>query len=103
MQEGNIGDRVQTILLDLVKQERDGKTIDRMLFKSTVSVLVDTHSYEEFLENNLCKVTRKYYMLWGYDQTKSSDVPQYLEKCFDKLRQEFERVDYYLHPVCYLF
>lgn len=96
LQDNKQGNRTLLQILNLIQSERQGKQIDRMLMKSVVSMLYDTKSYEDFLEQELLKVTRQFYKAYGDEISSKSTVPEYLEKAHEKVQEENKRVDYYL-------
>jgi hypothetical protein len=67
-----------------------------MLLRNVVRMLDDTKGYEDFLEEELLKVTRLYYKAYGEEISSSSTVPEFLEKAHSKVQEENKRVDWYL-------
>jgi hypothetical protein len=50
LRENKQGDKIKNLLLDIIKKDRNGELVDKMLCKKAVNMLYDTRSYEEFLE-----------------------------------------------------
>eukprot|EP01080_Neovahlkampfia_damariscottae_P004140 gene4140-7450_t len=90
------GIRVQNLILAEIKKDRAGESVDKMLLRSVVRMLHDTRAYEDFLEEELLKVTRLHYKSYGEEISSQSTVPQYLEKAHLKVQEENRRIDWYL-------
>ncbi|KAI0317673.1 Cullin-domain-containing protein [Amylostereum chailletii] len=96
-------------ILRLVEQQRNGETIDQGLVKkvvdSFVSLGIDESDinkasleiYKEHFETPFLDATEKYYKLESEAFLAENSVSDYLKKAEERLREEEDRVERYLH------
>lgn len=95
-----IGERLLSILMDLIHKERTGEVIDRALIRSVTMMLVDLGQtvYVEDFEQHFLAAARDFYKKEAQEYISSSDCPEYLRKAEKRLSEELERVKNYLDP-----
>eukprot|EP00127_Corallochytrium_limacisporum_P004999 Clim_evm22s196 gene=Clim_evmTU22s196 len=110
-----LADRISRALRMLIKNERDGETIDTSLVSQAVQCLVmigandDGGSasrnderplsiYRVIFEQELLEETRKYYEAERDDFIDSNPVTEYMKKVEARLEEEQRRVQILLHP-----
>ena len=96
-------------VLRLVTQQRDGEIIDQGLVKKVVDSLVSLgldntdpnkeclNIYEEHFEIPFIVCTEQYYKKESETFLAENSVSDYLKKAEDRLREEEDRVECYLH------
>ncbi|KAK7040956.1 ubiquitin ligase (cullin) of SCF [Paramarasmius palmivorus] len=96
-------------LLRMIEQQRNGETIDQGLIKkvvtSFVSLGLDSNDpnkecldvYKEHFETPFLEATEKYYKQESEAFLAANSVSEYLRKAEDRLREEEDRVERYLH------
>ncbi|VDB91866.1 unnamed protein product [Peniophora sp. CBMAI 1063] len=96
-------------ILRLIEQQRNGETIDQGLVKkvidSFVSLGIDETDinkasleiYKEHLETPFLEATEKYYKAESEAFLAENSVSDYLKKAEERLREEEDRVERYLH------
>eukprot|EP00798_Chlamydomonas_sp_ICE-L_P002801 gene2801-12676_t len=93
-----IGERLISVLLELVCKERNGETTDKSLIRSTTQMLVDLgHAvYVDDFETAFLAATADFYKKEANEYISSCDCPDYLTKAEKRLTEEVERVKHYL-------
>ncbi|KAJ4478974.1 ubiquitin-protein ligase [Lentinula aciculospora] len=96
-------------LLRLIERQRNGEVIDQGLLKkvvlSFVSLGLDNNDlnnecldvYKEHFETPFIEATENYYKLESETFLASNTVSEYLKKAEDRLREEEDRIERYLH------
>ncbi|KAE9389355.1 Cullin-domain-containing protein [Gymnopus androsaceus JB14] len=96
-------------LLRLIERQRNGEVIDQGLVKkvvfSFVSLGLDNNDpnkecldvYKEHFETPFIEATEKYYKKESETFLASNTVSEYLKKAEDRLREEEDRIERYLH------
>ena len=95
--------------LRLITQQRNGETIDQGLVKKVVDSFVSLgldnadpnkeclDVYKEQFETPFIQATEQYYKKESETFLAENSVPDYLKKAEERLREEENRVDRYLH------
>ena len=96
-----VRDRLRSILLENITNERNGLLIDRDLMKITLAMLVDLgvdslSVYEEEFEKHFLDVTRIFYRQESSEFLSQNTCPDYLWKAEQRLGEEARRVTHYL-------
>ncbi|EGG25040.1 cullin C [Cavenderia fasciculata] len=96
-----IKDRLTNILLEMIKKERSGEMINRLLIKNITQMLIELGInskivYEESFENQFLATTAKYYQLESQQLISTCSCPDYMKKVETCLKDELERVSLYL-------
>ncbi|KAF8076837.1 Cullin [Lyophyllum atratum] len=101
--------KLTTAVLRLVTQQRNGETIDQGLVKKVVDSFVSLgldnadlnkeclDVYKEHLEGPFLDATEEYYKKESDSFLASNSVSDYLKKVEDRLKEEEDRVERYLH------
>ncbi|TDL23149.1 Cullin-domain-containing protein [Rickenella mellea] len=96
-------------VLRLIEQQRNGETIDQGLVKKVVDSFVslgldetDTNKasldvYKEYFETPFLNATEKYYKNESEAFLAENSVSDYLKKAEERLKEEEDRVERYLH------
>jgi cullin 3 len=97
-----VKDRLRRIILEWISKERAGQQIDRMLLRSTLSMLadlgVDTLAvYEDDFESDFLETTRTFYRQESLEFISANTCPDYLSKAETRLNEELMRVQHYLN------
>ena len=97
----NIRERVRTILLHNIEQERNGYVIDKNLIKDILNMLssfnIDGNNvYEEEFEKPFLSATHNYYLQESTEYILNNNVPEYINKAEQRLNEEIIRVRTYL-------
>ncbi|KAJ4466476.1 Cullin [Lentinula edodes] len=107
IQQDNI--KLAGALLRLIERQRNGEVIDQGLVKkvvlSFVSLGLDNNDlnkecldvYKEHFEIPFIEATEKYYKMESETFLASNTVSEYLKKAEDRLREEEDRIERYLH------
>jgi len=98
-----VKDRLQTLLLAAVQEERNGQLIDRSLMKSTLSMLVELgvdgpSVYEEDFEGAFLEQSRQFYQVESQEVLTTNPCPDYMRKAERRLAEEAHRSTQYLAP-----
>ena len=96
-----VHDRLQNHLLTSIHLERTGELINRLLMKTTLSMLVDlginsTVVYEEDFEMQFLERTSQFYKQEAQDYIANNTCPDYMRKAEQRLNEERLRVTHYL-------
>ena len=96
-----VRDRLRTILLDNIANERNGYLVDRDQMKSTLAMLVDLGVdglgvYEEEFERHFLDTTRIFYRQESTEFLSQNTCPDYMWKAEQRLAEEAQRVVHYL-------
>jgi cullin 1 len=95
--------------LRLISQQRQGETIDQTLVKKVVDSFVSLgldvadpnkeclDVYKEHFETAFISATEQFYKKESENYLAQNPVPDYLKKAEERLREEENRVDRYLH------
>lgn len=99
--QSEIRNRVRTILLNKISQEREGLLIERDIMKNVLAMFVDlgidgVNVYEEEFEKGFLEETRLYYRNESQLFLQSNQCKDYLTKAETRLQQESNRVVNYL-------
>ena len=86
--------RMQDLLLDQIKKERDGEKIDRDLVRSVTQMLFDMGKtvFAEDFERPFLESSQNYYQLWTESRIASDSTPEYLRNVDARIQEEAERV-----------
>ncbi|CAJ0957478.1 unnamed protein product, partial [Mesorhabditis belari] len=94
-------------VMDLIRQERDGQTIDRSFIRAVVEFYVDlgidenSRSLERFyrqkFEKRFLGETENYYTTEADDFLQQNSFTEYMKKIEKRLNEEAERCNFYLH------
>jgi len=95
---------VRTAILELIRREREGETVDKKLIQQVVEIFVEMggsrNSLEVYVtdfEEMLLSTTAEYYSRESVKWAEKDSFPEYMRKAEDRLKQEQERVAHYLH------
>ena len=96
-----VRDRLRSILLENIMNERNGLLVDRDLMKVTLAMLVDLgvdslSVYEEEFEKHFLDVTRIFYRQESSEFLSQNTCPDYMWKAEQRLGEEAHRVTHYL-------
>jgi cullin-4 len=83
-------------LLHLIKQERDGDSIDRAVVQKLIRMLTSLQIYSEIFEQTFLEHTNVYYREEGRHQMNERNVPEYLIHVENRLKQEADRCKAFL-------
>ena len=91
----SVRDRIRSILLENIMNERNGYLIDRDLMKTTLAMLVDLgvdglSVYEEEFERHFLEATRIFYRQESSDFLSQNTCPDYLWKAEQRLAEVVE-------------
>ncbi|TFY78525.1 hypothetical protein EWM64_g5483 [Hericium alpestre] len=96
-------------ILRMIEQQRNGETIDQGLVKKVVDSFVSLgideadinkaslDNYKEHFETPFLEATEKYYKQESESFLAENSVSDYLKKAEERLREEEDRVERYLH------
>ena len=96
-------------ILRLIERQRNGESIDQHLVKNVVDSFVSLgldekdidkvslDVYKEHLESPFLEATERYYQQGSEVLLAQSSISDYLKKAEERLREEEDRVDRYLH------
>ncbi|KAF9163249.1 Cullin-3 [Actinomortierella ambigua] len=94
---------LQTILLDQIKQEREGISIDRSTVKSCIGILLElpeerpnTYVYDTDFQPAFLAQSTNFYRIESENLIRHSDAPEYMRKVESRLQEERERCSHYL-------
>ncbi|KAH7323378.1 Cullin repeat-like-containing domain protein [Rhizoctonia solani] len=107
-----IQSKLVTTLLKVIENERNGETIDTGLVRKVIDSFValslnekvedkpQLDLYEREFQIPFIEATERYYTLESaaFFQSRSSTVQEYIKKVEERLREEEDRVEHYLHP-----
>jgi len=90
--------QVRTVdgILMIIEQERYGDMIDRCLLKSLLRMMSDLQIYTEAFEKKFLAATEKLYAAEGVQLVNQLDIPAYLTHVDKRIKEERERLHYYL-------
>ncbi|ESO10101.1 hypothetical protein HELRODRAFT_185316 [Helobdella robusta] len=83
-------------LLRLIEKERSGESVDRQLIKSLLRMLSDLQVYQEAFEVQFLTESNRLYNAEGQKLIASLEVPMYIHHVDRRLKEETERILYYL-------
>ncbi|KAG6853139.1 hypothetical protein C0991_006619 [Blastosporella zonata] len=101
--------KLTTAVLRLITQQRNGETIDQGLVKKVVDSFVSLgldnadlnkeclDVYKDYFEGPFLEATEEYYKKESDSFLTANSVSDYLKKVEDRLREEEDRVERYLH------
>lgn len=92
----NVQVKITESLLDLIKKERHGEKIDRMLIKNLLRMLIDLSIYSDLFETKFLKETQQLYNLEGKKNVEKMQISDYLGYIDKRLNEEMERLASYL-------
>lgn len=97
----DVRQRLQTILIMNINDERKGNLVDQNLLRINLSMLSDlnidgVNVYEDEFETPFLNDTRSYYKEESLRYMSDCTIPEYLTKAQDKLNEESKRVVDYL-------
>jgi cullin 3 len=89
-----VKERLQNLLLDLIKKERDGEKIDRDLVRSVTQMLLDMGKavFTEDFEQPFLTSSDQYYQMWTESRISNCSTPEYLKNVDNRIQEEAERV-----------
>jgi cullin-4 len=96
-------DRVQNRVvkgtLSLITKERCGESVDRLLLKNLLTMLVDLQMYSEAFETDFLLETEMVYRTESLHMMRDTEftLPDYLAHVDRRLQQEMELLNNYLH------
>jgi len=95
---------VRAAILELIRREREGEMVDRKLIKQVIEIFVDMGGqrnslevYVQDFEDMLLSTTADFYSRESSKWAEEDSFPDYMCKAEDRLAQEKQRVDNYLH------
>eukprot|EP00958_Prasinococcus_capsulatus_P024111 scaffold3731_cov381-Prasinococcus_capsulatus_cf.AAC.3 len=83
-------------ILTLIERERTGEAIDRGLLKNLLRMFTSLGSYVDGFETQFLAETKTFYAAEAKQFLESSEVPQYLLRCEQRLQEENNRCLHYL-------
>jgi len=86
-------------ILDLIKQERDGKSVDRDLIQQILRMLTLLDAYGELFEKDFLIETGHYYASESEHFLEVCDVPSFFAHSEARFKEEEERSSCYLDPL----
>lgn len=91
--------RLIETILKMVEGERNGEISDVMLTRSIIVMMVDLGAevYIKDFEIPFLEATKSFYELEAAKLIDTLNCPEYLQHAEMRLKQEFDRVDMYLH------
>ena len=91
--------RLIETILKLVEGERNGEISDVMLTRSIIVMMVDLGAevYIKDFEMPFLEATKNYFELEAAKLIDTLNCPEYLQHAEMRLKQEFDRVEMYLH------
>ncbi len=91
--------RLIETILKMVEGERNGEISDVMLTRSIIVMMVDLGAevYIKDFEAPFLEATKNYYELEAAKLIDTLNCPEYLQHAETRLKQEFDRVEMYLH------
>jgi len=95
-----IKQRLLKTLMELIRNERTGETIDKGMVRSITQMLMDLgqNVYHEDFEKPFLVESADFYKLESQEYITSSDCPDYMKKAEQRLNEEVARVGQYLDP-----
>jgi len=99
--EGQVANRLKSLLLENIRLERTGRTVDRILLKNVLCMLVEvnvrnTDIYKAVFESDLLSSTAVFYQQESQNFMAQNTVSDYLRKIERRIRQEEDRALEYL-------
>eukprot|EP01135_Chromosphaera_perkinsii_P004612 Nk52_evm5s292 gene=Nk52_evmTU5s292 len=92
-----IGKKVVSGVLFLIKEEREGNVVDKGLLKSLLSMFMALHVYDEMFESQFIEATKEFYANEGSRYVNELEAADYLYRVNTRLKEESERVLHYLN------
>ncbi|CAI8003654.1 Cullin-4A [Geodia barretti] len=94
-----VQNRVVKGILSLITKERHGETVDRVLLKNLLTMLVDLRMYSEAFETDFLLETETVYRTESLRMMRDTEftLPEYLSHVDRRLQQEMELLNNYLH------
>eukprot|EP01133_Synstelium_polycarpum_P018802 gene18802-22488_t len=97
----SIKDRLLKSLLSMIQKERCGEMVDRILIKNITQMLIELGVnskavYEKDFEAQFLATTATHYQMESQAFISSCSCPDYMKKVEICLKEELERVSYYL-------
>lgn len=92
--------RMSSCMLDLIRRERDGESVDRDTLRRVTSMLLtlgESVYWDEF-EHKVLEETRVYYKTLAQKRIHIDDCPTYLRNTEVRIAQEQDRGDTYMSP-----
>ncbi|KAJ8499127.1 hypothetical protein OPV22_009679 [Ensete ventricosum] len=94
--------KIKDVVISLIYQEREGRQIDRALLKNVVEIFIQIgfgsrECYEVDFEAPMLQDTAAYYSRKASKWIIEDSCPEYMLKAEERLKQEKDRVDHYLH------
>ncbi|KAK9823559.1 hypothetical protein WJX72_003747 [[Myrmecia] bisecta] len=83
-------------LLQLIKAERQGETVDRTLLKHLLRMFTSLNIYADGFEQPFLEQTAQFYAAEGIQYMQETDVADYLLHSEKRLGEEYERCQQYL-------
>jgi len=95
-----VKDRLLSMLLDLIKRERNGEMIERSLLKTVTSMLVELGRdvYARDFEANFLNDSSRFYQAESQEYISQNSASDYMKKAEQRLAEEVDRVAHYLDP-----
>ncbi|KAH7941928.1 hypothetical protein HPB49_018583 [Dermacentor silvarum] len=95
VRHADVQDRLRETLLGLVKAEREGKRVDRILMKEACEILtslgLDSRSVYEDFERPFLAESAKFYAFQGQTYVEKMDALEYITKVEQHIHEESER------------
>jgi len=96
-----VKDRLLKMILSLIQKERTGEVINRGLLKNITQMLIDLGVnsrtvYEEDFEKHFLETTATFYRVESQEFIASNSASDYMRKVSGRIKEEMERVAYYL-------
>lgn len=98
----SIRDRIQSLLLGAITNERNGDIIDHNIMKGVLRMLVEVsihgdHSYENIFESAFLERSVEFYRQESLAYINSHSCSDYVTKATNRFAEEARRVERYLH------
>ena len=92
--------RMHSCMLDLIRRERDGESVDRDALQKVTSMLLTLHEsvYVDEFEVKMLDETRSYYKAVAQKRIDIDDCPTFLRMAEARLAQEKDRSEAYMAP-----
>ncbi|EFC37252.1 predicted protein [Naegleria gruberi] len=90
------GVKIKNIVIEMIGKERGGEYVDRLLLKKVVRMLCEMNCYNDVLEEPFLETSAQYYLQLSRDLLAQTSITDYLKLVDERLREEDNRVQYYL-------
>lgn len=91
-----VKERTLNTILEQIKNERNGETIDRNCIRSLLKMYISLGMYSEFFEPSFLKETQNFYERECENMLNNMQPSDYLLKVENRIKEEYDRVNHYL-------